>query len=214
MSAQIKAHLSELLTTALAKVAPQQPASLVTLERPKQEAHGDYACNLALQLSRKVKRSPRELALELIAALPASAWLEKAEPAGPGFINFYLFPAAKQHVIADIYAAGASYGRSTRMQGQKVMVEFVSANPTGPLHVGHGRQAVLGDAIAALLESQGWEVLREFYYNDAGVQIRNLGLSVQARAAVVWSSRRVSGGRLPGRIYRRAGAAVSRQRSG
>jgi arginyl-tRNA synthetase len=182
VSTQIKAHLSELLTTALAKVAPQQPASLVTLERPKQEAHGDYACNLAMQLSRKIKRNPRELAGELIAALPASSWLAKAEIAGPGFINFYLYPEAKQQVLADIFASAQAYGSTSRMHGQKVMVEFVSANPTGPLHVGHGRQAVLGDAIASLLESQGWEVSREYYYNDAGVQIQNLGLSVQARA--------------------------------
>ena len=181
MSAQIKAHLSELLTTALAKVAPQQPATLVTLERPKQEAHGDYACNLALQLSRKIKRNPRELAREIIAAMPPSTWLAKTEIAGPGFINFYIHPEAKHHVVGDIVAAGAGYGRSSRMRAQKIMVEFVSANPTGPLHVGHGRQAVLGDAIAALLESQGWQVSREYYYNDAGVQIRNLGLSVQAR---------------------------------
>jgi arginyl-tRNA synthetase len=182
VSAQIKAHLSELLTSALATVAPQQPASLVMLERPKQEAHGDYACNLAMQLSRNLKRNPRELAQQIIAALPPSPWLAKSEIAGPGFINFYLLPAAKQNVVGDIFERSTAYGRSHRMQGQKVMVEFVSANPTGPLHVGHGRQAVLGDAIAALLESQGWDVSREFYYNDAGVQIKNLGLSVQARA--------------------------------
>lgn len=181
MSARIKTYLSELLTTALATVAPQQPASLIALERPKQEAHGDYACNLAMQLSRRLKRNPRELAEELIAALPKSDWLQKAEIAGPGFINFYVLPAAKQQVLADIFSAGKSYGRSSRMHGQKIMVEFVSANPTGPLHIGHGRQAALGDSIAALLATQGWEVSREYYYNDAGVQIQNLGLSVQAR---------------------------------
>ena len=182
MSAEIKAHLSELLTVALAKVAPQQPASLVALERPKQGAHGDYACNLAMQLSRTVKRNPRELAREIIAALPRSDWLEKAEIAGPGFINFFLQPAAMQHIAAGIFRAGRDYGRTTRMRGQKIVVEFVSANPTGPLHVGHGRQAALGDAIASLFEAQGWSVTREFYYNDAGAQIQNLGLSVQARA--------------------------------
>jgi arginyl-tRNA synthetase len=182
VSTQIKAHLSELLTTALATVAPLQPASLVFLERPKQSAHGDYACNLAMQLSRIVKRNPRELAQQLIAALPPSDWVAKTEIAGPGFINFYLKPEAKQQVVGDIFTAKGAYGRSSRMHGQKVMVEFVSANPTGPLHVGHGRQAVLGDAIAALLQAQDWEVSREYYYNDAGVQIRNLGLSVQARA--------------------------------
>jgi arginyl-tRNA synthetase len=181
MSAEIKAHLSELLTTALAKVAPQQPATLVYLERPKQSAHGDYACNLAMQLSRIVKRNPRELAQQIIAALPPSDWVAKTEIAGPGFINFYLRPQAPQRAIGDVLKEAGSYGRSDRMRGQQVMVEFVSANPTGPLHVGHGRQAVLGDAIAALLEFQGWQVSREFYYNDAGVQIQNLGLSVQAR---------------------------------
>ncbi len=182
MSTEIKAYLSELLTTALAAVAPQQPASLIQLERPKQAAHGDYACNLAMQLSRIVKRNPRELAQQIIAAMPQAEWLAKSEIAGPGFINFYMHPVAMQRVVPAIFAAGERYGRSERMRGQKVMVEFVSANPTGPLHVGHGRQAVLGDAIAALLESQGWETSREYYYNDAGAQIRNLGLSVQARA--------------------------------
>jgi arginyl-tRNA synthetase len=182
MSTEIKAHLSELLTTALAKVAPQQPASLVQLERPKQTAHGDYACNLAMQLSRIVKRNPRELAQQIIAALPPSDWLQKTEIAGPGFINFHMQPAAVQRSLADIFSVREKYGRSERMHGQKIMVEFVSANPTGPLHVGHGRQAVLGDAIASLLQAQGWEVSREYYYNDAGAQINNLGLSVQARA--------------------------------
>ena len=181
MSAEIKIHLSELLTTALARVAPQQPASLIALERPKQEAHGDYACNLALQLSRTIKRNPRELAQQLIAALPPSEWLAKAEIAGPGFINFHLHPVAKQHVVGQVFRAGRNYGLAERMHGHKIMVEFVSANPTGPLHVGHGRQAALGDAIAALLEAQGWDVTREFYYNDAGAQIQLLGLSVQAR---------------------------------
>jgi arginyl-tRNA synthetase len=185
MSAEIKAHLSQLLRGALARVAPQQPASLILLERPKQEAHGDYACNLAMQLSRLVKRNPRELAAELIAALPASEWIEKIEIAGPGFMNFRMRSVAKQQVIGSIFGQAENYGRSTRMRGQKIMVEFVSANPTGPLHVGHGRQAALGDAIASLLASQGWEVTREFYYNDAGAQIQNLGLSVQARAREV-----------------------------
>src|SRR6266545_342645 len=156
MSAEVKSHLTELLTRALAKVAPQQPGSLISLERPKQSQHGDFSCPAAMQLARVLKRNPRELALELVAALPPSEWLERAEVAGSGFINL-------------------------RVRGKPVVVEFVSANPTGPLHVGHGRQAALGDAIGALLESQGARVTREFYYNDAGAQIRNLGLSVQAR---------------------------------
>jgi len=181
MSAEIKSHLTELLTHALAKVAPQQPGSLISLERPKQTQHGDFSCPAAMPLARVLKRSPREIALELVKALPPSEWLERAEVAGSGFINLRVRPAAKQHVVKTIFTESERYGRSDRARGQPVIVEFVSANPTGPLHVGHGRQAALGDAISALLESQGWHVTREFYYNDAGAQIRNLGLSVQAR---------------------------------
>ena len=182
MSAEIKSHLTDLLTQSLARVAPQFPASIIALERPKQAAHGDWACNVAMQLARKLKRNPRELAQELIAALPASPWLECAELAGPGFINLRLKAAAKLDAVRMVLAAGARYGRSDAGHGRPVLVEFVSANPTGPLHVGHGRQAALGDAISALLEAQSWKVTREFYYNDAGVQIDNLALSVQARA--------------------------------
>jgi arginyl-tRNA synthetase len=181
MSAEIKSHLTELLTHALAKVAPQQPGSLISLERPKQAQHGDFSCPAAMQLARALKRNPRELALELIAALPASDWLERAEVAGAGFINLRVRAAAKQHIVKTILSEREGYGRSDRGRDRAVMVEFVSANPTGPLHVGHGRQAAIGDAIGALLESQGWRVTREFYYNDAGAQIHNLGLSVQAR---------------------------------
>jgi len=181
MSAEVKSHLTELLTQALAQVAPQQPGALISLERPKQAHHGDFSCPTAMQLARVLKRSPRELALELVAALPASDWLERAEVAGSGFINLRVRPAAKQHIVITVLTEGSRYGRSNRVRGQPVVVEFVSANPTGPLHVGHGRQAALGDAIGALLESQGWSVTREFYYNDAGAQIHNLGLSVQAR---------------------------------
>ena len=181
MSAEIKSHLTELLTRALAKVAPQQPGSLISLERPKQAQHGDFSCPAAMQLARALKRNPREVALELVAALPPSEWLDRAEVAGGGFINLHVRPAAKQNIVKTVLAEGDRYGRADRAGGQPVMVEFVSANPTGPLHVGHGRQAALGDAIGALLESQGWRVTREFYYNDAGAQIRNLGLSVEAR---------------------------------
>jgi len=181
MSAEIKSHLTDLLTRALAKVAPQQPGSLISLERPKQARHGDFSCPAAMQLARILKRNPRELALQLVEALPRSDWLDGAEVAGAGFINLRVRPAAKQHIVKTVFAEGERYGRTGRGQGRRVMVEFVSANPTGPLHVGHGRQAAIGDAVSALLESQGWNVTREFYYNDAGAQIRNLGLSVQAR---------------------------------
>ena len=182
MSAAIKSHIAGLFVHALAKVAPQQPASLVEIERPKQAQHGDWACNLAMQLARLEKKKPRELAEALIAALPASDWVEKVDIAGPGFINIHIRHAAKVAVIRTVIAQGAQFGMIPAATGQRVLVEFVSANPTGPLHVGHGRQAALGDAICALLQSQGSQVSREFYYNDAGNQIENLALSVQARA--------------------------------
>ena len=182
MSAEIRSHLTQLFTNALAKVAPQQPATIIDFERPKQASYGDYSCAAAMQLTRLLKRAPQKIAAELIEALPPSSWIERLEVAGPGFINIFLRPAAKQSIVGTILRAGAAYGRSNRGMGQKVIVEFVSANPTGPLHVGHGRQAALGDAIAALLEAQGWNVTREFYYNDAGQQIANLAVSVQARA--------------------------------
>ena len=181
MSAEIKSHVTELLTLALARVAPQQPASIISLDRPKQPQHGDYSVSVALQLAKPLRRNAREIAQELVAAIPPSDWLAGAEVAGPGFINLRLHPAAKQFTVKTILAQGAQYGRSVRGQHQPVIVEFVSANPTGPLHVGHGRQAALGDAISSLLESQGYKVAREFYYNDAGAQIENLALSVQAR---------------------------------
>jgi len=181
MSAEIKSHLTELLARALARVAPQQPASIISLDRPKQSQHGDYSVSVALQLAKPLRRSAREIAQELVAAIPPSDWLAGTEVAGPGFINLRLRPAAKQFTVRTILAQGGQYGRSGRGQSRPVIVEFVSANPTGPLHVGHGRQAALGDAISALLESQGYLVTREFYYNDVGAQIENLALSVQAR---------------------------------
>ena len=182
MSAEIRAHLAGLFTNALAKVAPREPAAMVTLERPKQANHGDYATSVALQLAKPLGRPPREIAQALVAALPASPWLDSADVAGPGFINLRLKPAAKQATVRTILLSGPRYGRSGAGAGQRVVVEFVSANPTGPLHVGHGRQAALGDAIAALLEAQGAQLHREFYYNDAGAQIENLARSVQVRA--------------------------------
>jgi arginyl-tRNA synthetase len=180
MSAEIKSHITELLTRALAKVAPQQPGSLISLERPKQAQHGDFSSPIAMQLARHLKRPPVETAEALVEAIPASDWVTP-EFSRPGFINFRVHPAAKQHTAKTILSQRERYGRSENGGGRRVMLEFVSANPTGPLHVGHGRQAALGDAIGALLEAQGWRVTREFYYNDAGAQIRNLGLSVQAR---------------------------------
>ncbi len=158
----------------------------ILLERPRDPSHGDIACNIAMQLAKPLKTNPRELAQRIVAAIlanPARGELvESAEIAGPGFINLRVSAAAKQSVIRTVLRQAEIYGKSNAGAGKKVMVEFVSANPTGPLHVGHGRQGALGDALAALLESQGYDVTREFYYNDAGVQIGNLALSVQARA--------------------------------
>jgi arginyl-tRNA synthetase len=177
-----RARLAQALTAAVQATAPAHAGVAITLERPKRAGHGDYACNVALQLAKALKRTPREIAAQLVAALPPLPDLQKAEVAGAGFINLFLEPALKQRLVNRILAAGGEYGRSGAGQGMKVQVEFVSANPTGPLHVGHGRQAALGDAIAAVLESQGHSVTREFYYNDAGAQIEKLALSVQARA--------------------------------
>jgi arginyl-tRNA synthetase len=154
----------------------------VVVERPKQAAHGDYATNVALVLAKVAKRSPRELAQAIVAALPASPQVERTEIAGAGFINVFLKPAARQALVRDVLAQRGDFGRGRSLAGEHIMVEFVSANPTGPLHVGHGRQAALGDAIARLLEWQGAAVTREFYYNDAGQQIQNLAISVRARA--------------------------------
>jgi arginyl-tRNA synthetase len=169
------------LRRALAQIAPEHAGTPLLLERPKQAGHGDFSSNVALQLAKALKRNPRELALE-IAGLATGDGFEKPEVAGPGFINFRLKAGTRISVITRVLAEGAGYGRSNAGKGDAVQVEFVSANPTGPLHVGHGRQAALGDAIAALLESQGHKVTREFYYNDAGAQIDKLAWSVQARA--------------------------------
>ena len=156
------------------------------LERPKVPAHGDLACNVAMQVARTLKRNPREVAQAIADALKvnpaADGLIDSVEIAGPGFINLRIAAAAKQSVVHAVLREGDCFGTSTAGGGRKVMVEFVSANPTGPLHVGHARQAAIGDALAALLAAQGWDVTREFYYNDAGVQIHNLALSVQARA--------------------------------
>ena len=190
MLAQQKQQIVALFQSALAPILAAAPglglAPNVTLERPRDPAHGDVACNIAMQLAKPLKANPRELATRLIAAVladPASQGLvDSADVAGPGFINLRVAPALKQSVVKTILAQGAQYGRGTSGAGKQVVIEFVSANPTGPLHVGHGRQAALGDAMAALFDAQGFAVTREFYYNDAGVQIATLASSVQARA--------------------------------
>ncbi len=167
---------------------------VITLERPRDPSHGDVACNIAMQLAKALKKNPRELAQHIVAELTAhiasasstagspDTLLASADIAGPGFINLRLSEQARQAVIKTIQTLGENYGRTSAGGGKKVILEFVSANPTGPLHVGHGRQAALGDALSALYEVQGYAATREFYYNDGGVQIANLALSVQARA--------------------------------
>ena len=176
-----KSHLSELFAQALREVAPDHAGATVLIERPKQTAHGDYACNLAMQLAKPLRKSPRDIAQALIAALPQSDVIEKLEIAGAGFINVFITTAAKQNVVRGVLQAGESYGHITLGAGRKVGVEFVSANPTGPLHVGHGRGAAVGDCLCNVLHAAGWDVTREFYYNDAGAQINNLTISVQLR---------------------------------
>ena len=180
---QAKQELLQALVAALAELAPDAPPA-AAFESPKLAAHGDLAVTAAMQLARTLKKNPRELAAALVAALqrqPAvQRWVQALEVAGPGFINLRLLPAARQAVVAEVLAAGASFGHQPA-GGSPVMVEFVSANPTGPLHVGHGRNAALGDSISKLLATQGHRVHREFYYNDAGVQIATLGDSVQCR---------------------------------
>ena len=180
MSAGAEALRAELARAARTLGAPADVAPL--LERPRDPAFGDWATNIAMVLSKPLGRKPRELAQQLIESMDrATAGLASAEIAGPGFINFRLSTDTVATGITALVAAGDAFGRSSAGEGRPVVVEFVSANPTGPLHVGHGRQAALGDAISALLEWTGWRVSREFYYNDAGTQIENLALSTQAR---------------------------------
>jgi len=176
-----KSHLSELFAQALFEVAPDNVTTEILIERPKIARHGDYACNLAMQLAKPLRKSPRDIAQSLIAALPQSGAIEKVEIAGAGFINVFIAIAAKQGVVSGVLQAAADYGRINIGGGKKVGVEFVSANPTGPLHVGHGRGAAVGDCLCSVLDAAGWNVTREFYYNDAGVQIDNLTMSVQLR---------------------------------
>jgi arginyl-tRNA synthetase len=180
----VKNELLQTLGIVLEQLLPGAGAK-AAFENPKLAEHGDLATNAAMQLAKPLKQPPRQVAESLRSALlstPAfSTWVEAVEIAGPGFINIRLKPAAKQQVVREVLAQAARYGHRTP-RGQRMMVEFVSANPTGPLHVGHGRQGALGDAICNLYATQGWEVCREFYYNDAGVQINTLATSVQLRA--------------------------------
>jgi arginyl-tRNA synthetase len=177
-------ELLDALREAMDEVSPGH-AVAAAFETPRQAAHGDLACTAAMPLAKAQKRNPREVAGELIAALrkrtAVERWVESIDVAGPGFINLHLRAAARQRTVAEVLEAGAAFGHRASADAEPVIVEFVSANPTGPLHVGHARQAALGDAICNLLETQGRKVTREFYYNDAGVQIATLAASVEAR---------------------------------
>jgi len=177
----LRSHFIGLLRCALVKVAPDAANLPVILERPKSAQHGDYACSVAMQLAKPMKRNPREIAQALVKALPQSPYLEKAEIAGAGFVNLYLKPAAKRQTVRVVLEQRHAYGRVGVGGGRKVQVEFVSANPTGPLHVGHGRGAAYGASLASLLEAAGFAVTREYYVNDTGRQTDILALSTWLR---------------------------------
>jgi arginyl-tRNA synthetase len=177
----LKAHITDLLTRAATSIGADVTQINIVLERPKSAEHGDFATNLAMMLAKPMRQNPRAIAENLIKALPKSDYIANVEIAGAGFINFFLNAQSKQNIVIEILQQGAEFGRSNAGNSAKVQVEFVSANPTGPLHVGHGRGAAVGDCLARLLEATGWNVTREFYYNDAGAQIDNLTISVLAR---------------------------------
>jgi len=176
-----RAHLAGLVAQALQAVAPGCGDTAIVLERPRQADHGDYACSVALQLARTLRRPPRAIASEMVAALPPSVCLDKAEVAGAGFINFFLKRSFKQQAVGRVLQAGSAYGAGALGRGKRVQVEFVSANPTGPLHVGHGRGAAYGASLANVLAAAGFDVTREYYVNNAGRQMDILALSTWLR---------------------------------
>ncbi len=184
MLAEQRQAIANRIRDALATLSDHVPA--IELQRPNVAAHGDLSCTVALQLAKPLGRPPRAIAEEIAARLRADAgaaeWLAAVEVAGPGFINLRLTDASKRQVVGEVLRRGAAFGDCGEGVGKTVLLEFVSANPTGPLHLGHARQAALGDALANVLAACGWAVSREFYYNDAGVQIEQLAASVQARA--------------------------------
>lgn len=182
----MKPQIAELLSAALDQlktdaVLPVDVQPRIQVDNTRDKSHGDLATNLAMMLAKPAGKNPRELAQLLVNALPESSLVQKVEIAGPGFINFYLSEESTSTLVRAVLEGKNQYGRSNEGAGRKVQVEFVSANPTGPLHIGHGRGAAVGDCMCRLLEATGWDVTREFYYNDAGQQINNLALSVQAR---------------------------------
>ncbi|WP_285403224.1 arginine--tRNA ligase [Luteibacter sp. ME-Dv--P-043b] len=184
----MKAQLKQLVLQAIGamresgKLPSDFVAPTFVIERTRSREHGDFATNVAMMMAKAAGRKPRDLATDLVESLPASPLVGKVDIAGPGFVNFFLAPAAFHAEIDRALAEGDRYGHNRDGGGRTAGVEFVSANPTGPLHVGHGRAAAIGDSLSRLLAASGWKVFREFYYNDAGVQIANLALSTQARA--------------------------------
>ena len=182
----MKDSIARLLGAALRSLAGQiVPADAIPaqlpIERTRESTHGDFASNIAMLLAKAAQRPPRELAERIVAAMPADPRVVRVEVAGPGFINFHLAPAAYREVVRDVLQTGTEFGRSRSGEGQRVIVEFVSANPTGPLHVGHGRLAAYGATVANLLEATGCDVHREYYVNDAGRQMDILATSVWLR---------------------------------
>jgi arginyl-tRNA synthetase len=182
----MKAHLQQLLTRSILRlqetgVLPRDISAEVSVERTRDKRFGDFTSNFALAIAKEVGRKPRDLAQQLIAALPAAPQVAKVDVAGAGFINFFLSPAASRQVVTDILKAGHAYGRATTGVKHRIQVEFVSANPTGPLHVGHGRGAAYGSVLASLLEAAGFDVHREYYVNDSGRQMDILATSVWLR---------------------------------
>ena len=176
----MKAHLTELLFSVVKQITDHTDPSIIIIDRPKIISHGDFSTNLCLILSKKLKKSPRDVAAIILEKIPNSDLISKVEIAGAGFLNFFLSNKANNKIINSVLNLKDDYGKNKTGGSQKIQIEFVSANPTGPLHIGHGRGAAIGDCLARLFEASGWAVTREFYYNDAGEQINNLTRSVKA----------------------------------
>ena len=177
----MKAHLTDLLFSIVNKMTSELTQSQIVIERPKSIDHGDLSSNIALVIAKALKKSPRTVAQEIVEKIPSTKSFSKIEIAGAGFLNFYFSSNTHNKIINDALENNKNYGRSNQGSRKKIQIEFVSANPTGPLHVGHGRGAAIGDCLARLFEFSGWDVTREFYYNDAGSQIDNLTKSIKAR---------------------------------
>ena len=177
----MKTELASIISSALDQILDDSSTIDIHIERPKTLEHGDYSTNIALQLTKILKKNPREIAQLIIEKIGLDPSIDRLEIAGPGFINFYLSSAGKSSIINSIFSQSTNYGHNLTGKNQKLQVEFVSANPTGPLHIGHGRGAAIGDSLARIMQANGWDVTREFYYNDAGQQINNLALSVHSR---------------------------------